>query len=68
MRYYKIVEQGYILCIGCADTKRQMPGEISQEEYDRLLGVIEAKPAAPEGYEYRLREDGSWELGQEEVD
>lgn len=40
-----------------------LSGEIiSREEYERIRAAIAAKPTAPAGYGYRLREDLRWEL------
>lgn len=58
MRYYKIVEDGYIVGIGTGDGGE----EISSEEYRELLLHIKSCPAAGEGFVYRLREDLEWEL------
>ena len=57
MRYYKRIKDSYITLVGtgCGDT------EITKEEYDMLVSVINAKPTPPEGYDYRLREDLTWE-------
>ena len=55
--YQKNTENGYItsLVSGASD------GNITQEEYQALLAVIRAKPAADAGYAYRLRGDLTWE-------
>ena len=36
--------------------------EISEGEYDHILGVIRNRPTAPEGFAYRLTKDLEWEL------
>lgn len=58
MRCYKEAADGYISGIGtgCGGT------EISQEEYNRILAAIHARPEPPEGYDYRLTEALEWEL------
>lgn len=58
MRHYKMIENGYIPAIGTG------PGgvEITEEEYNEILAVIRAKPEAEAGYDYRLKEDMTWEL------
>lgn len=58
MRYYKLIENGYIVGIG----KGAGGVEISKEEYDEILAVIRTKPAAESGHDYWLREDLTWEL------
>ena len=35
---------------------------ITKEEYDRIKAIIENRPAAPEGFAYRLTADLEWEL------
>jgi hypothetical protein len=58
VRYYKLIEDGYILLIG-----RGSGGiEITKKEYELLLSHINSKPEAEEGYGYRLKEDLTWEL------
>lgn len=56
--YQKITGGGYITGL----VKGVYPGNISRAEYDSILAVIASKPAAPEGCDYRLREDLTWEL------
>lgn len=61
MVYFKIRDNGYIVAVG--KSENIVSGEISEEEYLRLLSIIESKPAAPDGYRYRLRDDSKeWEL------
>ena len=56
--YQKNTVNGYItsLVSGVSD------GNITQEEYQTILSVIRAKPTPPQGFDYRLREDLTWEL------
>ena len=57
MRYYKLIENGYLTAIGTG-----VGGiEITEEEYNSLLTHIRSCPEAPEGYGYRLKEDLTWE-------
>jgi len=58
MRYFAIIENGYILSIGKGQA--QMGTEISQERYDEILIVIKACPKAQDTG-YRLKEDLTWE-------
>ena len=58
MRCYKEAADGYISGIGTG------PGgtEVTQEEYNRILAAIHARPEPPKGYDYRLTEALEWEL------
>lgn len=58
MRYYKVIEDGYIVAIATgADGE-----EIAKEEYDEIMSIIRNKPTAESGYDYKLKEDLTWEL------
>ena len=58
MRYYKLIENGYLTAIGTG-----VGGiEITEEEYNSILVHIRSCPEAPKGYGYRLKEDLTWEL------
>lgn len=56
--YQKIVENCYIVSIVCGASN----GNITEKEYNTILDVIRNKPTAEQGYDYRLREDLTWEL------
>jgi hypothetical protein len=58
MRHYKIIENGYITAIG----KGYDGIEITEAEYNELLELIRNKPTAEVGFDYRLKEDLTWEL------
>lgn len=58
MRYYKIIIDGYLIAVGTGNGGI----EITEAEYNNLLGIIHNKPIAEVGYDYRLREDLEWEL------
>lgn len=58
MRYYKHIENGYLLSIGTGSGHE----EITAEEYEQILNVIRSKPTAEAGYGYRLKTDLTWEL------
>ena len=57
MRYYKIIQSGYLAVIGTGNGGT----EITKEEYENILTVINEKPIAESGYDYRLKEDLTWE-------
>ena len=38
-------------------------GNLTESEYNKLLSIIQTAPAAPNGYQYKLRADNlEWEL------
>lgn len=57
MRYYKIINNGYLIAIGNGSGGT----EITAEEYAELLNIIHNKPTAESGYDYRLKADLTWE-------
>lgn len=58
MRFYKYIQDNYIVSIGTGASGE----EITAEEYEALLAVIRSKPTPPDGYDYRLRADTlEWE-------
>ena len=57
MRYYKIVENGYITAIGTGDGGTK----ITKTEYDAILITILEKPIESETIKYRLKNDLTWE-------
>ena len=56
--YQQNVENGYIVSLA----KGVYNGNITEEEYNTILSVIRSKPTAPDGCDYKLREDLTWEL------
>ena len=50
---------GYIRAIG---TGIVGGAEITETEYNEIRDIIRSKPAAPDGYSYRLTESLEWEL------
>lgn len=48
--------EGYIVAFGKAET------EVETDEYILLKEVVKSKPTPPIGYDYRLKEDLTWEL------
>ncbi len=59
MRYYADYESGVLVGIG---TGKAGGVEITAEEYEHILSVIRSRPTPPKGYDYRLKEDLTWEL------
>ena len=58
MRYYKVVENDYIYGIGIGAGSE----EITETQYNEMLSMIHNRPAAPEGFTYRLTKELEWEL------
>ena len=58
MRYYKLIENGYLTAIG----KGVGGVEITEKEYNEILSLIRAKPTAEKGFDYWMKEDKTWEL------
>ena len=58
MRHYKVITNGYFSLIGTGTGGV----EITVEEYDEIMQIIRNKPIAETGYDYRLKEDLTWEL------
>ena len=56
-KYYKAVESGYITAISTGAGNV----EITQEEYDEILRMIQSRPIPEAGYDYKLRENLTWE-------
>lgn len=57
MRYYKKIEGDYLLAVGTGAGGE----EITNEEYEHILSVIQSSPTADPGYQYRLKADLTWE-------
>lgn len=64
MKYVKQTQNGYIISIGI----NSYGEKITEAEYNEILAVIESKPTPREGYDYRLREDLTWEEFELPVD
>ena len=64
MRYYKQIDNNYILAIGtgCGGT------EITESEYNEIMTVIQNKPSRTETLDYRLKTDLTWEGYEHEPD
>lgn len=57
MRYYKIIENGYIQAIGTGGGGT----EITEAEYSQIMAVIQQKPERNETTDFRLKENLTWE-------
>lgn len=54
--YAKIIIDGYVAAISDGG------GEpITETEYNEILSVARSRPTAPDGYEYKLKTDLTWE-------
>lgn len=57
MRFYRIVDNGFISMIGSGNSGV----EITESEYAEILATIRNKPSARDGFDYRLKTDLTWE-------
>ena len=57
MRYYKLIEDGYILAIGTGGGGT----EITENEYNSIMTVIQNKPQGTATTDYKLKTDLTWE-------
>lgn len=56
---YKYINNGYIIGVG---TGAGAGEPITEEEYNNILELINAKPTAPQGRYYALKSNLEWEL------
>ena len=56
--FYKYISDKYIIGVRTGAGSE----EISEQEYNAILGKINNRPEAPEGYSYRLTTAMEWEL------
>ena len=63
MRYYKHIENGYILSVGTGSGYT----EIAAEEYDHIMAVIKDRPTPPIGMGYYLTTELEWELYERSI-
>ena len=61
--YQKNIENGYIKSI----VKGVNNGNISESEYNQIMSIINNRPIAPEGYDYLLKDNLTWELIQDSI-
>ena len=57
MRYYKAIKNGYITAIGTGGGGTEITGQ----EYDHIMSVIQRKPPRTDTTDYHLRENLTWE-------
>ena len=57
MKYYKIVENNIIVSVGEIDVKEHFDGEITSEEYNNILSIIQNKPEDTDTIIYKLHAD-----------
>ena len=57
MRYYKDIQDGFIVAIGTGGGGV----EITETEHESILAAISEKPARTDSTDYHLREDLMWE-------
>lgn len=62
--YFKNFDGDYIFSIG----EGVGDEEITREEYENILAVIQSRPIAERGHSYKLRKDLAWELVEVPVD
>lgn len=56
--FYKYIDDKFIIGVGTGSGGEK----ISEQEYNTILGKINNRPEAPEGYFYRLTTSLEWEL------
>ena len=57
MRYYKLIENGYIKAIGTGGGGT----EITETEYNVIMSAIQSKPKRIGATDYHLKTDLTWE-------
>lgn len=62
MKFFKIINNGYIEAIG----KGNSGTKITEEEYNEILSVIQNRPQETETIGYRLKTDLTWESHEKE--
>lgn len=61
MKYYKTIENGIITMIGSGSSVHESQTEITKEEYDSLMEVINDRPEDAFESVYELKEAGMYE-------
>lgn len=57
MRHYKMLNGAYLIAIGTGNGGTEM----TEAEYNNILGIIRNGPTAQGNYSYRLKSDLTWE-------
>ena len=57
MRYYKQISNGYIIAIGTGGGGE----EITEQEYNEIMTVIQSKPVRTETTDFHLKTNLTWE-------
>lgn len=57
MRYYKVINNGYIHMVGIGAGGT----EITESEYNEIMSAIHSKPETAETLDYQLKDDLTWE-------
>lgn len=61
MKYYKVIVNGIITMIGSGSAVHESQTEITKEEYDSLMAVINDRPVDTFESVYELKENGMYE-------
>ena len=61
MKYYKVIVNGIITMIGSGSAVHESQTEITKEEYDSLMAVINDRPVDTFESVYELKESGMYE-------
>ena len=61
MKYYKTIVNGIITMIGSGSAVHESQTEITKEEYDSLMAVINGRPVDTFESVYELKENGMYE-------
>ena len=61
MPYYKNIVDGYIFSLEKRETATN-GAEVTETQYNEIISILGNRPAAPDGYTYRLTADMEWEL------
>ena len=61
--YQKNIENGYITSI----VKGVNNGNMTETEYNQIMSIINNRPIAPEGYDYLLKDNLTWELIKDNI-
>ena len=60
MNYFIVKDGAYVVGIGITENNVRNP--ISRDDADKIRNTLIGKPNPPEGFDYRLKTDLTWEL------